>query len=366
MRSLHAAGADVIALPGVTDFARHCRWYKAGPTFLRGTSPRRISALDQLPEGTVLLPCSDAWALALAALPDDFKARCPVAAGSAAALEALIDKAQFSTALARLGIPHPRTYPKIRVDSLEAIPDDVLAVSFLKPAHSQEFLARFGVKAFHVRGRAEAAARLAQCVNAHQPTPMMLQEFIPGPATHHYYVEGFIDRDGVTRARFARQRLRMYPLDFGNSTFMVSIAFAEVEDGMRALDRLFADIGYRGIFSAEFKRDERDGTLKLIEVNARPWWYVGFTSRCGVNVCALAVLDALDREVPAITEYTIGRRCVYPSFDVDAAYAEWRAGRLSLWGWARAWIGAYQPVFRWIDPWPAIVQFFQTIGRQFR
>jgi len=47
------------------------------------------------------------------------------------------------------------------------------------------------------------------------------------------------------------------------------------------------------VFSAEFKFDERDGLFKILEVNARPWWYVDFAARCGVDVCRMAYRDAL-------------------------------------------------------------------------
>ena len=48
---------------------------------------------------------------------------------------------------------------------------------------------------------------------------VMLQEYIPGPPTCHYMVEGFVDRIGRPVARFVRQRLRMFPPDFGDSTY---------------------------------------------------------------------------------------------------------------------------------------------------
>jgi D-aspartate ligase len=31
-------------------------------------------------------------------------------------------------------------------------------------------------------------------------------------------------------------------------------------------------IGYRGIAASEFKRDPRDGQIKLIEINPRPYF----------------------------------------------------------------------------------------------
>jgi D-aspartate ligase len=138
----------------------------------------------------------------------------------------------------------------------------------------------------------------------------------------------------------------------------------ETGDASATLKTLLADIGYRGIFSAEFKRDPRDGVFNLIEVNARPWWYVEFAARCGVNVCKLAIRDALGQPVETISEYEVGRRCVYPYYDWHAARAEHSAGRLGLPGWARSWLGAYQPVFRWSDPLPAVGEVAVLIGKR--
>jgi predicted ATP-grasp superfamily ATP-dependent carboligase len=145
----------------------------------------------------------------------------------------------------------------------------------------------------------------------------------------------------------------MSPPDFGNSTLMVTVPLSETGDAPSTLKRLFTDIKYRGIFSAEFKRDSRDGVFNLIEVNARPWWYVEFAARCGVNVCKMAVDDALGRPVTTIERYALGRQCVFPYYDLAAVRSERAAGRLGLIEWARSWFGPYQPVFRWSDPLPA-------------
>src|SRR5438046_2545616 len=81
----------------------------------------------------------------------------------------------------------------------------------------------------------------------------VLQEDVPGPVTSHYFVDGFVDRDGRVLARFARRRLRMWPPYFGNNSYIVSIPLADVEDAVTMLERLLAGLRYRGIFSAEFK-----------------------------------------------------------------------------------------------------------------
>lgn len=352
LRVLHYAGAEAYALPDVEGLPRRSRWYRAAPAALAGIQPATLAAaLSCLPERTVLLPCSDSWLHAVARLPSGVLERYPASVAAPSALDPLVDKSLFAATLSRLELPHPFTLPLRAPDDLDRVPDRAFIASFLKPARSQEFFAQFGVKAFRVTSRAEAANRLAQCLAA--GFSMVLQEYVPGPPANHYYLEGFIERAGVTRARFARRRLRMYPPDFGNSTIMVSVPLSEVEDAMATLEALLGDLRYRGLFSAEFKREDATHRFKLLEVNARPWWYVEFAARCGVDVCTLAVLDALGQPVPDITSYATGRRCVYPYYDYSAARAEWSAGRLGLIAWARSWIGAYQPVFRWSDPLPA-------------
>ena len=120
------------------------------------------------------------------------------------------------------------------------------------------------------------------------------------------------------------------------------------------LDHLLASIPYRGIFSAEFKYDHRDSTFKILEINARPWWYVEFAARQGVDVCRLAYLDALELPVESIQSYAIGRRCVYLPTDLHA-YRELRSTHaIGLLSWIRSWVGADNALFVWDDPGPAL------------
>jgi len=365
LRTLSKSNADVVALPDVDRVTRRSRWFRPASRALSGMKADTLSlCLENLSVPTVLMPCSDLWVRTVAALPADVRIRYPASVAPLEALDLLVDKARFAITLDRLGLPHPATHLMKSVQDLGIVSDTVLRSSFLKPVHSQQFFALFGVKAFLIADRSNAEERLTECIDV--GVQMMLQEYVPGPPTNHYFVDGFIDRFGVVRALFARRRLRMSPPDFGNSTLMISVPVSETGNAVATLKTLFTDIDYRGIFSAEFKRDPRDGVFKLIEVNARPWWYVEFAARCGVNVCELAIRDALDEPVETISEYVVGRRCVFPYYDLHAVRAELSAGRLAPLGWALSWLGPYQPVFRWSDPLPAISEIATLIGARLR
>jgi predicted ATP-grasp superfamily ATP-dependent carboligase len=302
-------------------------------------------------ERAVLMPCSDHWVAEVAKLDPKHRERFPSSVPTPQVLERFVDKGHFAALLRETATPHPFSRVVDSEADLATVPDAVFSSAILKPRDSQSFFRRFGVKALHVSSRADAAEQLA-ALRA-EGFPVILQEYVPGPATQHYFVDGFVDRTGVVRATFVRQRLRMYPLDFGNSTYMVSVRPEAAAGAVAAITRLLTHAAYRGMFSAEFKLDPRDGVFKILEVNARAWWYVDFAARCGVDVCRMAYEDALERPVAEVTSYRVGRRLVFPYSDYFACVALHQRGQLSRTSWLRSWLGAMQPVFLLRDPAPS-------------
>ena len=367
MRICARAGIPAFGMPGSRGVERHSRWYRPARS---GESrdphgPRLEDFLQScgLPSA-VLLPCSDVWLHETAALGGELSRRFPASIASPEAIRSLVDKSAFASLLMKLGVPHPVTRMLSGPDDLSSVPDHVLPGAFLKPHDSHAFFARYGVKALRIQSRSQALQRLAEL--RQDRLQVLLQEYIPGPSSSHYLVDGFIDAGGAIRALFARRRLRMHPRDFGNSSCMVSIPTAEVAQAIDALSAVLADLRYRGIFSAEFKQDPRDGLYKLLEINARPWWYIEFAARSGVDVCSMAYRDALGMPIVSSGEPRVGTRLVYPYYDFFACKEAWEAGEMTLAQWARSWIGAQQPLFNWTDPGPAWMEFRDVSARRLR
>jgi D-aspartate ligase len=80
-----------------------------------------------------------------------------------------------------------------------------------------------------------------------------LVEYIPGPPTRHYFLDGVMDRTGTVCACIVSSRLRMFPPDFGDGSYGVSIRPEEVTPAMDVLKRFLGALRYRGVFDAEFK-----------------------------------------------------------------------------------------------------------------
>jgi len=346
------------------DFARFSRWHKS------------VITLDSLPTSNsinyvlkrfqnqcgVVFPSSDELAIATASLTSDLSTILKSSLAPKDCIISLIDKLILSKLLKKYNIPHPITTSIEKPDDINGL--DFLNKYFLKPRDSQKFIREYGVKALHLENFRGNKNKIEQILKSgHQ---IILQEYVPGPATNHFFVDGFMDRFGNIRAFFARQRIRMYPRDFGNSSCMISIPLGEIESAVSHVRKFLPAIKYRGIFSIEFKYDDRDKQYKLIEINARPWWYIEFAAYCGVNVCKLAYEDALGLDVKPILSYKVGKRFVYPYYDFACSSRLVRERKLTLLNLAQFWWRAKTPMFCLDDPLPSLYNSYKSVSGYLR
>lgn len=357
LRCLRMAGIDSYVACPKDDHVTASRWYRPTPGIhwngTLGTDGHE--ALDRMPlDKAVLIAGADDAALWMSELPAALLGSKFFVSTASFATQALLqDKSKFAQFLSGTSMPHPRTFYLESVDDVAAVPFDELDRVFLKPINSQQFSDVVGVKGVWVTSRAELLASW-QSLHA-KGFKLMAQEYVPGTAADHYFIDGFRDRHGVLTGLFARRRYRISPPDFGNSSYCQSIALADVDLPRRHLEALLAALDYRGIFSAEFKRDARDGAFRILEINSRAWTYVEFAARCGINVCEMAWHDALDRDVrPALAHYAIGAGCVDFYRDFGTLWAQRRAMPLNWWAVVHQWAHAHYHSFRLDDPQPAL------------
>ena len=370
LRCLTMAGIPAYVACPASDHVTHSRWYRPTPggnPWDGSLGPHVFELLQAMPlQKAVLIAGADDAALWLADLPDtELASRYFVSTSSREAQEILQDKSRFSGFLESARIPHPRTF-RIETDAdVEAIPFDELDRVFIKPVNSQKFSDVTGVKGIWVTRKAELHAAWRRLHD--QGFRLMAQEYVPGAASDHYFVDGFRDGNGEMTGLFARQRIRISPPDFGNSSYCRSIALEQLQTPVDDVTRLLTKLDYRGIFSAEFKRDKRDGVYRILEVNTRAWTYVEFAARCGVNVCEMAYQDALGLPVHRATlDYKVGAGCVdfYRDFNTVRAQSAQARGPMPniLLQWARAHFHS----FRLDDPKPGLHFATQVLMRRGR
>jgi predicted ATP-grasp superfamily ATP-dependent carboligase len=132
---------------------------------------------------------------------------------------------------------------------------------------------------------------------------------------------------------FGLQKIRQQPAGFGFGCLVQSVEYPE----MLALGKnFFRKIGYRGVGSAEFKLDPRDGKLKLIELNPRYWQQNALAEKCGMSFPLTDYLELTDRNPKAVLEYRSGIKWVNIYSDIESFREYRQRGELSGMQWLRS------------------------------
>jgi len=131
--------------------------------------------------------------------------------------------------------------------------------------------------------------------------PSLIQEKIKGPGTGLFTL---FNRDRHL-ALFSHERLREKPPWGGVSVVCQSVSLDDkmVEDA----GKLLAAVDWQGVAMVEFKRDLRDGTAKLMEINGRFWGSLQLAIASGIDFPNL-LIDFLTGKGPAkvVSSYQTG------------------------------------------------------------
>ncbi len=131
--------------------------------------------------------------------------------------------------------------------------------------------------------------------------PSLIQEKIIGPGTGLFTL---FDNDHHL-ALFSHKRLREKPPSGGVS--VVCESFPLDKEMVESARRLLAAVGWRGVAMVEFKRDERDGKAKLMEINGRFWGSLQLAVSAGIDfpVLLLKLLQG-DKQDSLKDQYQLG------------------------------------------------------------
>jgi D-aspartate ligase len=318
-------------------YSKYCKKSFVSPESCRSEEAlkKALSELQrEIGHTGVLFPAADSYALALSDLIDRLNGYSVPAPGREI-IEILINKRKFYQSLTKMNVPHPITYFPKNLEDVKEIERQVSYPVFLKPSISHMFSERFRRKGFVVESETELLKHWKAINKA--GLDVMIHEIIPGPPTNHIFVDGYIDRLWNPKALFARRRVRMWPTAFGNSTLCISIPISQISSLKRRLFYYLKSIKYHGIFSAEFKKDQRDGTFKLLEINSRTSaWFNTLSAKCGINIMLIAYLDAIGRDAKYLEDYEAGIKWVSLRDDLRSAIKMMLSGDLS----SREWLSS--------------------------
>ena len=267
------------------------------------------------------------------------------------ALKWLYDKRLTYELADRVGVDRPWTvWPANR--------DDVAASEcsypvILKPAYRNHFNRFTASKAWRIDTREQLVARYTEASTLVDPGTLMIQELVPGGGGSQFSYTALC-QDGQPIASLTAKRSRQIPMDFGRaSTFVETV---EDPATTAAATRLLAALRYTGIIEVEFKRDLRDGKLKLLDINPRVWGWHSLCGFAGVDYPYLLWLFSNGEPIPE-AKAALGMRWVRMSTDLPTAIREILRGRLSLREYLRSIRPPVAPaIYASDDPLPGVLE----------
>lgn len=162
---------------------------------------------------------------------------------------------------------------------------------------------------------------------------MLATEMVRGPDQYHSSYT-YLDEHGEPLFTFTKQKLRQYPITFGAGVYHIMDWNQEVSDlGMRFCQSL----GLRGLLNVEFKRDSRDGGLRLIECNHRFTASTALHLAAGLDVPLFTYNRLIGAPLPALGRpYKEGIALWYPLDDFRSFKDYRRAGEMTTWRYLRS------------------------------
>ena len=223
----------------------------------------------------------------------------------------------------------------------------------LKPAYCSSFNRFTASKAWRIDNREQLLARYDEAKTLVDPGALMIQELIPGGGESQFSYTALC-KDGQAIASLTARRTRQIPMDFGRASTFVET----VDDPTTSATavRVIEALRYTGIVEVEFKRDLRDGKLKLLDINPRVWGWHSLCGPAGVDYPYLLWLLTIGEPIP-VTKAAVGVRWVRMSTDAPTAIREVLHGRLSL----REYLRSIRPpvasaIYASDDPVPGVLE----------
>ena len=269
----------------------------------------------------VLLPLTDITTILVTRHRARFETACGVPFAPAETIERAADKADVMRIAARAGVPIPKTVFLAAAADLDA---HLSALDFpvvVKPSRSRVRTPSGWVSTSVSYARDLGELRRDVGRRPAHEYPLLLQERIIGCGVGIFACY----REGAPVAFFSHRRLREKPPTGGVSVLSESIRLCPVARGHA--ERLLSELRWHGVAMVEFKKDDRDGLPRLMEINGRFWGSLQLAVAAGVDFPNI-LLDTRKppADAPAV-DYRLGIRNRWLWGDLDSLLITLRTGQ---------------------------------------
>lgn len=275
------------------------------------------------------------------------------------ALRWVCEKPLLYRKAAELGLTVPKTYKLASPEEAAGLEPAFPVI--LKPhmgGGNGEFVK---AKVIRIDDRAAFLPAYSEAAREIGAENVVVQEMIPGGGESQFSYAA-LWQDGAPVAELTARRTRQYPVDFGYTSTFVEIV--DEPQAAAAARTLLASIAYSGLVEIEFKRDGRDGRLKLLDVNPRPWSWFGLCRAAGIDLGAMLWTLASGGTVARPAAAQPRASWMYLARDAAAAIGLMRRGGLTVAQYMRSFAAVRSwAAFSSGDPLPGLVDLPLTAWR---
>jgi D-aspartate ligase len=269
-------------------------------------------------------------------------------------IETITDKYKQYQSAAKAGISFPDTYLLENLEKVNQIKNKIKYPVFLKAKEVTSWRKVIGdIKGFVINNSDELLEKYDYILK--KGIQCILQEVIKGPDTAHFKFCAYVSQNGEFLLEFTLKKIRQNPIYFGVGAVVESVNYPELTEIGK---KFFEGINYRGVGSAEFKLDEIDGKLKLIELNPRYWQQ---------NFALVDYLDITHQNPQPNFNFKTGIKWVNVYLDFGSFLNYRRIGKISFKEWVTSLKGKkIYSIFTWDDLLPVCYDlsknFFQYLN----
>jgi len=281
--------------------------------------------------------------------------------------QTLLKKSLLYEVAERIKVKFPKTVVVHSIEEAATIDEKLDYPILLKPSLQAGFKNAIGWNVLIIDGKEMKERIVNQLANSDlKNNSFVFQEIIPGSPSSLYTFTSYSNRESEVLAYSVGRKIRQNPPDAGT---IVSGKVDNNEEMVEMCKRMIKETDYYGFSNIEFKKDDRDGEFKLMEINIRPgiWNYSATAS--GVNLAKVMYDDLLNHKSSVVVNNK--KEIVWANFIFDfylavfgfktRGYKEYGTG---LWKWIKSVQGKkVDAIFNFNDPLAGIMYLIGLIRR---
>ena len=259
------------------------------------------------------------------------------------------DKLNTMKACMENNIPCPYTFDE--VNTIDDIPENVNYPLLIKPRSS------CGSIGLHVAYSRIELDRYIKQVHSDRLGDVLVQEYIPQYG-RQYNAHFVLDNEQNVKAAVLTEKCRWYPIDGGAGTLCRTVHNKKI---LNDCEKLLKSIGWVGYCDLDLMEDPRDGSIRIIEINARISANVKICMAAGVNVVEqmLQLYSGLPVKEQLMYKDDVRLRCIHTDL-------LWFIKSPKRFKCDPSWFSIVRTtdqIWMWSDPIPFFSFSFQALGR---